>query len=356
MEKLQFGKDQGTEFYHVLNRRIRQMLADKKKTRYANGLMIFKTILYFTLVIVFYAGIYFTGSLTLFYAFYLLAGISVLLLAFNVSHDAAHDVITRNKKLNNLLFALSFNLQGNNAYTWKRFHIESHHLYTNVHGSDIDVLMNPVFRMTRHQPLKWYHRYQYLYGPFLYLLYSLNWTLIRETLMIFGVSSRTIHFKLPATEIVKLVFLKLFYLGYMIVAPALILPFGWFPVLLAFMLNHFIVSIIFTAVLGVSHLSDIVEHPDPDPSNKLTESWAMLQMKTSVDYNVDSKFLNWVLGGFNAHTLHHLFPNICHVHYLDMVKILRDTSEEFGITYNETSYWNALRSHFRFLKKMGHAV
>lgn len=356
MEKLQFGKDNGSEFYHVLSQRVKQMLAAKKKTRYANRLMIFKTILYFLLVFLFYGLLYASTNLVWFYIFYLLTGIGVLLLAFNVSHDAAHDVITRDKKTNGWLFAWSFNLQGNNAYIWRKFHIESHHLYTNVHGSDIDVLMNPVFRMTKHQPRKWYHKYQYLYAPALYLFYSLNWTLVRETLMIFGVSSRTIHFKLPKREVVKLVLLKLFYTGYMIVLPILLLPFAWWHVLLAFLLNHFIVSIIFTGVLGVSHLSDMVEHPDADENNKLIESWALLQMKTSVDYNADSKFLNWVLGGFNAHTLHHLFPNVCHIHYLDMVKILRTTSKEFGISYNETSYLKALQSHFRFLKKMGNEL
>jgi linoleoyl-CoA desaturase len=356
MEKLQFGKDNGSEFYYVLSRRIKQMLAAKKESRYANRLMIFKTVLYFLLVFLFYGLLYTSVNLVWFYIFYLLTGIGVLLLAFNVSHDAAHDVLTRDKKINRWLFAWSFNLQGNNAYIWRKFHIESHHLYTNVHGSDIDVLMNPVFRMTKHQPGRWYHKYQYLYAPVLYLLYSLNWTLVRETLMIFGISSRTIHFKLPKREVVKLVFLKLFYIGYMIVLPILLLPVAWWHVLLAFVLNHFIVSIIFTGVLGVSHLSDMVEHPDADENNKLTESWALLQMKTSVDYNVDSKFLNWVLGGFNAHTLHHLFPNICHIHYLDMVKILRTTSEEFGIRYNETTYLKALQSHFRFLKKMGNEL
>jgi linoleoyl-CoA desaturase len=171
-----------------------------------------------------------------------------------------------------------------------------------------------------------------------------------------GYSSRTIHFKLPKREVVKLVLLKIFYLTYMIVLPALVLPFGLGPVIIAFLLNHFIVSLIFTAVLGVSHLSDMVEHPDADDENQLETSWALLQMNTSVDYNIDSRFLNWTLGGFNAHTLHHLFPNVCHVHYLEMAGILRKTAEEFGITYHETNYRTALRAHFSFLKKMGYEL
>ena len=76
-------------------------------------------------------------------------------------------------------------------------------------------------------------------------------------------------------------------------------------------------------------------------------------MCTSVDYNADSKFLNWTLGGFNAHALHHLFPNICHVHYLEILPLFRELAKKHGLTYMEMTYHESLASHFRFLKGMG---
>jgi linoleoyl-CoA desaturase len=85
-------------------------------------------------------------------------------------------------------------------------------------------------------------------------------------------------------------------------------------------------------------------------------SWPKLQMVTSVDYNAGSMFCNWTLGGFNAHALHHLLPNICHVHYVKIVPIFRQTAKEFGIEYMEMPYHKALMAHFRFLKKMGHGA
>jgi hypothetical protein len=170
--------------------------------------MIFKIILYFILDILFY-GIMITSTTTLgFYTFYLLMGLSVLLTAFNISHDAAHGVAVKSKFWNKLLFSLSFNLQGNNAYVWGKNHNESHHLYTNVERSDIDVLNNPLLRMTESQPLKWYHRFQYLYAPLLSLLYSINWFFIRETLMLFKYSSRTI--KIEINTMFKKFLLSLF--------------------------------------------------------------------------------------------------------------------------------------------------
>jgi linoleoyl-CoA desaturase len=207
--------------------------------------------------------------------------------------------------------------------------------------------------MTTSQPLKWYHRYQHLYVPLLYLLYSLNWFLFRETLLAFNISSRTIKISIPKTEVVKLVFFKLLYIGYMIVLPIYLLPFGWGAVLFAFLLNHCLISLLFVGVLGVSHLSDYVSHPEPDEAGRLNMSWPTLQMCTSIDYNAGSVFFNWTLGGFNAHALHHLLPNISHVHYLDILPVFRELCKKHGITYMEMPYRESLLSHFRFLKGMG---
>lgn len=280
-------------------------------------------------------------------------GLSILLTAFNISHDAAHGVAVKSKFWNKVLFSLSFNLQGNNAYVWGKNHNESHHLYTNVEGSDIDVLNNPLLRMTETQQRKWFHRYQYLYAPVLYLFYSLNWFLFRESLMLVNYSSRTIKIDIPRNEVIKLILYKFLYIAYMVVVPILFLPFGWKIILIAFIANHFMVSIIFIAVLGVSHLSDYVAHPLPDSNNHLAMSWPSLQMCTSIDYHPASPFLNWVLGGFNAHALHHLLPQVCHVHYLDILPIFRELAHKHGLTYMEMPYTESLASHFRFLKGMG---
>jgi linoleoyl-CoA desaturase len=353
MKKLKFSKDNGTEFYKELMNELDDYFSKNNIDRTGNAKMYFKMSLYFFLCGLFYYLMITASSITLFYVFYLLMGLVILLTAFNVSHDAAHGVAVRSKAWNKFFFQLSFNLQGNNAYVWGKNHTESHHLYTNIEGSDIDVLNNPLVRMTDTQPLKWFHRFQYIYTPVLYLLYSLNWFLFRESLMVFNISSRTIKISIPPREVVKLIVFKFLYIGYMIVLPIYLLPFGVAPVLIAFVLNHFMVSIIFVGVLGVSHLSDYVDHPKPDDDGHLDMSWPSLQMRTSLDYDASSKFFNWTLGGFNAHALHHLLPNICHVHYVDILPIFRRLCEKHGVVYMEVPYVKALASHFRFLKSMG---
>jgi linoleoyl-CoA desaturase len=353
MNKLKFAKDEGSVFYKELNEQVDAYFAQNGRQKTGNSTMKAKIALYFSLDIFLYYLMVSSQTALNFYTFYCLMGISILLTAFNISHDAAHGVAVKSKFWNKLLFQISFNLQGNNAYVWGKNHTESHHLYTNIEGSDIDVLDNPLLRMTDTQTLKKHHRFQHVYAPFLYLFYSINWFFFRDLLMLFNLSSRTISINIPLIEAIKLVVFKLIYIGYMIVLPMYVLPFNWTTILLAFILNHFIISLIFTAVLGVAHLSDYVEHPLPNNKGQLSMSWAKLQLLTSVDYNSNSRFLNWTLGGFNAHALHHLLPNVCHIHYLDLLPIFRQLIDKHGLVYMEMPYPKSLAAHFRFLKTMG---
>lgn len=356
MKKIKFSKDEGTDFYKELISKIDEHFRKNKIQKTGNNKMLFKIFFYFSLDIIFYILLINSDTLVSFYSYYFLMGISVLLTAFNISHDAAHGVAVKSKFWNKFLFQLSFNLQGNNAYVWGKKHNDSHHLYTNIEGSDIDVLNNPLVRMTETQTLKWYHKFQHIYSPFFYCFYSLNWFLFRDILMIFNISSRTITIEIPKPEVLKLFLFKVLYIVYMIIVPIYVLDFNWYHTLFAFLLNHVLISLIFIAVLGVSHLSDYVTHPIPNENGSLNMSWPKLQMCTSVDYNADSKFFNWTLGGFNAHSLHHLLPNICHVHYIDILPIFIEISKKYNITYLEMNYPEALNSHFRFLKQMGNNV
>jgi linoleoyl-CoA desaturase len=120
MNKLKFNKDEGSEFYKELKERTEKYFTEKGIPKTGNKKMIFKIVLYFSLDILFYGLMITSTTVAGFYIFYLLMGLSILLTAFNISHDAAHGVAVKSKYWNRILFSLSFNLQGNNAYVWER--------------------------------------------------------------------------------------------------------------------------------------------------------------------------------------------------------------------------------------------
>jgi pimeloyl-ACP methyl ester carboxylesterase len=61
-----------------------------------------------------------------------------------------------------------------------------------------------------------------------------------------------------------------------------------------------------------------------------------------------------MLGGLNFQIEHHLFPQICHVHYPELSKIVETTCREYGIRYSiHDTFLDGLGSHYRWLREMG---
>ena len=147
MKKLKFSKDEGSAFYTELLHEVDIHFNKNGISKSGNRKMYFKMVMYFSLNIILYQQMITSSSPTLFVIFYLLMGLSVLLTAFNVSHDACHGVAVKSKFWNNFLFQLSFNLQGNNAYVWGKNHNESHHAFTNVEAVSYTHLTLPTKRI-----------------------------------------------------------------------------------------------------------------------------------------------------------------------------------------------------------------
>src|SRR6266516_402189 len=92
-------------------------------------------------------------------------------------------------------------------------------------------------------------------------------------------------------------------------------------------------------------------------TGRMDSAWAQHQVETTVDFARGSRLLSWLIGGLNFQVEHHLFPQICHVHYPALARLVEDTCREFGVRYaaHET-LWAAVASHFRWLRRMGRAA
>src|SRR5690349_7370571 len=60
---------------------------------------------------------------------------SSLIVAFNVSHDAAHGALSGHPRLDHFIFYFTFNFLGPNAYLWRIRHSNAHHFFVNIPGS-----------------------------------------------------------------------------------------------------------------------------------------------------------------------------------------------------------------------------
>ena len=79
------------------------------------------------------------------------------------------------------------------------------------------------------------------------------------------------------------------------------------------------------------HLGEETVFPTVDEEGYLHHSRLTHHLDTTTDFARKSVFANWMLGGLNTHVIHHLFPNICHAHYIPLTQILKDTMDEAGI-------------------------
>jgi linoleoyl-CoA desaturase len=159
--------------------------------------------------------------------------------------------------------------------------------------------------------------------------------------------------KHPPGALLFAVMAKLAYLFCLLALPMLITPYGPLQVLLGFAAMHGILSLLLALVLMPAHLFEATHYPVRNGQGRMAGNWAVHQMLTTIDYSRSSRLCNFLLGGFNINVAHHLFPKICHVHLVQVSEIIKQTAAEYGIPYNETSLWGAIKSHFKTLRQLG---
>ena len=98
------------------------------------------------------------------------------------------------------------------------------------------------------------------------------------------------------------------------------------------------------------HIKDL----EPDENGKMKYSRFVHQLYTSVNFANKNWFVTWYGGGLNFQIEHHLFPNICHVHYRKISNIVRDTAIEYNLPYHSyKTFYEALANHTKMLYTLG---
>ncbi len=311
-----------------------------------------KFIFYFSLSIIFYLTLYTLNNTLAFIFCYIIYGFVSLLFAFNFSHDFSHNTIFPSKKLNNICFIFIYSIVGAHAEAWKQRHINSHHYAPNVEDYDSDLKISKLIRVIPNSKHYWYHRYQHLYAPFAYTTYSLFWVFIKDFVILF--SKDEYNEKKGLTYHFSFWVQKVFYLTFILVFPMLFSLHTWYLVLMGFVLMHLFQSLFLLFTFFMTHHVERTEYPTTDENGYINTSWIMNQIKSSNDMHPFSEFVNFILGGFNNHIAHHLFPHYHHVYYPKLNKVLYDILLKNNIKPNQTTYWGGVVSHLKLLKRMSY--
>lgn len=309
-----------------------------------------KFVFYFSFSVFAYALLYLVGNPFYFVFSFVLYGFISLLFAFNFSHDFSHNTIFKSKKRNNLCFIIIYTIVGAHAEAWKQRHINSHHYAPNVEDYDSDLKITKLIRVIPDSEHFWYHKHQHIYAPLAYTTYSLFWVFIKDFVILFSRDEYTkkkgIKYHLSFWS------QKVSYLLFILVLPLLFAGQVWYIVLIGFLMMHLVQSLFLLFTFFMTHHVEETEYPTTDENGYIRTSWLMNQIKSSNDMHPFSETANFILGGFNNHIAHHLFPHLHHIHYPKLNKILYSILRENNKQPNQTTYWGGLLSHLRLLKRM----
>lgn len=284
-------------------------------------------------------------------------GLGMAGIGMGVMHDAVHGSFSRKNWLNKL-FSTTMYFIGGNKFNWKVQHNILHHTYTNIEGFDEDIEPKGSLRLSKQTPLKKIHRFQHIYAFFLYCFLTLS-RIVSEFPRLVNYNKAGFtrqQGSTPTREMFHLVLTKMAYFLVFLGLPMIFAPFSWWVILLGFLTMHLVAGLFMSTVFQMAHIVEITEQPLPDERGVVNNEWMIHELQTTANFSRKSPAFGWMIGGLNFQVEHHLFPNICHVHYPALSPIVQKTAEEFGLPYNENrTFLGAIASHVRLLKVLGKA-
>ena len=356
-ETVRFNTSENREFYVAVRQKVNKYFTDKGISRHADAMMVFKSIfmvsLYFIPLILMLTGVV-TGFWPVL-VMWILMGFGMSGIGMAVMHDANHGSYSKHKWVNKSVGFL-VNFVGGYHINWIIQHNVLHHTYTNIHGFDEDI-EQAVMRFSPDQKRRKFYKFQVFYAPFLYGLLTIYWFLVKDFIQLANYGKRNLiagQGLSTKKAMWQIIINKSWYIVLVLVLPFIFIDLSWWQVLIGFCSMHFISGLILALVFQPAHVVENTEFFIPGEDSSVENNWAIHQMKTTANFADKSIFLSWFVGGLNYQIEHHLFPNICHVHYKSISKIVRETADEFKVPYNEhKTFYDALKSHFKLLNDLG---
>jgi linoleoyl-CoA desaturase len=356
-QSLRFSRKDTQDFFKTLNQRVNHYFKENQIPKTGNWKLYVKTVVMFSLLIAPYVMVL-TLSINLWVKLLLciVMGIGMAGVGMNVMHDGNHGSFSKYPWINKFMGSSIYILAGN-VFNWKVQHNILHHTYTNIHGHDEDLEAGRVLRFSKHSQWFPHHKFQHYYSVFLYGLLTLNWALFADFQQMKRYTKRKLSYlnsKRPSLQWTGLYISKILYFSIWIILPILLIDAPWWTVLIGFVVMHYTAGIILSLIFQLAHVVEDAEMHEAHKSGTMKNTWAIHQLKTTVNFATKNKIMNWFTGGLNHQIEHHIFPHISHVHYTKIGAIVRKTAKEFNLPYNEyKTTRSALFSHFKFLKQMG---
>jgi len=276
-------------------------------------------------------------------------------MGISIGHDAAHGSFSKNLVINSLA-SFCIDIMGGSWLIWTMQHNVGHHPHANRQGDYEDEDFDPDSRsgfplitLSPHFKPKEFHKYQHLYIWLLFPFVGIKW-MYGDLKYFFKGKYQSMEFwEFPNSTVILQIITKSIFLLHSFFLPIYFHGFlhGLILCCILFAVNSYVFSLAF----AVNHLTDVTLFPNEDDVEK---DWAKLQVMTSSNFSVGSPLASLFVGGLNLQIEHHLFPYISHINVPLISPIVQQTCKEFNVPYFAfPSYWEAIKSYYYHLKKMG---
>jgi linoleoyl-CoA desaturase len=274
-------------------------------------------------------------------------------IGFSVMHDANHGAYSRSRGVNRA-WGLTLDLVGASSYLWRFKHNVQHHTYANVDGMDADIDAAPFLRLAGSQPLRGFQRWQHVYAWLLYGVLAVKWWFVDDVADVVRGRIGRLPFPRPrGPELAAYVAGKAVFTTWALLIPALVFRSAWIVPL--FLLGAFTLGVVLSTVFQLAHtVPDAEFHAARPGEQRMPSAFAEHQVRATVDFAPSNRLLGWYIGGLNFQIEHHLFPDVCHVHYPALAGIVEATCRESGIPHRTAPTLRAaIADHYRFLRALG---
>jgi linoleoyl-CoA desaturase len=278
-------------------------------------------------------------------------GLASAAIGFNIAHDGGHKAYSRHRWVNRIA-AATLDLVGGSSVQWRWKHGVLHHQYVNLAGFDTDIDVGVLGRLSPFQKHRFFHRWQHLYMWPLYGFLALKWHLVDDFQDVArGWLGRSSAPRLKGRDLAGLLLGKAVFFAVVFAVPSLFHP-VW-VVVSFYVLANLVQGLALSLVFQLAHAVEGSAFPPVPVDRRMDASWAVHQVRTTSDFCRGNRVLTWLLGGLNFQIEHHLFPQICHVHYPVLSRIVETTCREHGLEYREhPSFLAGVGAHYRWLKRM----
>ena len=213
--------------------------------------------------------------------------------------------------------------------TWWSHKHNTHHVFTNHVGVDLDIENDPVFHLFFPKPEHdvWFRRYQHLYFvPVASFLFT-SWRI--QSLVHAIKTSNYLELALMIPN-----YLWLYYLG-------------WYIAVGSVLLGGVLVAVIVTATHQSEDMFDVSDQH---------YSFVEAQFNSTRDAICDTFLMEWLWGGMQYQLEHHLFPTMPKYHYSRIRPILQNWAKQNNIEYRAESVWAIWYRNYQTLKAFAQDV